>query len=189
MVSQHAFSVGCRWPAVLLAIVALSAAILWWQLRDPGTAARYRLDAAAVRALPADAAGDERLLKHLGSLMRDDGGAPWQDLGGPQRTVVVALCGEQMVPRMGLANYIATMQQGQAVPTLDEIAAAYDELGCREAADVIGDIRALLAAHAWPPGAAQVGLLEQRLRAAFVVAATARRAFVVTHAEDIANGR
>jgi hypothetical protein len=178
-----------RWPIAVLVLLAIAALVVWWVQRGPGDAARYRLDAAAVRALPADAAGDERLLRHLGSLMRDDAGSPWQELDGPQRAVVVALTFEGMASRMGLAGYAAFLQRGQQVPTLDEIVESYEAIGCPDAAGVAGDARALIASHAWPPAADQARTFELRLRSALDAARGARRAFAVQHAEEIAAPR
>ncbi len=178
-----------RRPIAVLALLAVAALVMWWAQRGPGDAAKYRLDAAAVRALPADAAGDERLLTHLGSLMREDAGAPWKGLDGAQRLVAVALAFEGMASRMGLAGYVSFLQRGQQVPTLDEIVESYEALGCPAAAGIVGEARSLVESHGWLPAADQLQDVEQRLRRALDAARGARWAFTIQHAEEIAAPR
>ncbi len=180
-----------RWPLVILGILSLLAVVFWWPRGDQSELAVYRLDAAAVRALPADASGNERLLKHLGSLLRDGNDTtPWLSLHGPQRAVLVVLTFEGMVSHVGLGGYVRFVQQGPPVPALSDVAEAYQDMECEAAAMAIDEVRILIDSNHWPAaGTPQANACTARVDVAMRQDAPSQRKFITAHAEDIATVR
>ncbi len=130
MVKQKALMIGAA-----VGLITVGMLIRAWTHQDDGIA-QLRLDATSLRSLPADRTGEERLLKHLGSLLPAKGGmGAWRQLNSAQRAVLVTLNYEWTVELVGVAAYRRTQAEDPDQASSAEIAEAYQMLGCSSASD------------------------------------------------------
>lgn len=184
-----------------LAIILLGLA-LWVNL--VGGAPEYRpatLSAAELAALKPDLDGDVRLLEEL---QRRGGSEPgdWRGLGEGERALFATLWAEAVQRTTTWAGRAVQGEHGDGVPTLEEIAAAYHQLGDDDAAAAMRALarpyaEALAANRAWIAQLQQGGKpgprpalreLEAAAAAAFARAARVRAprlAYVRDHAAEL----
>lgn len=118
------------------AVVAVAGLLFFaWRHFDDGVA-EHRLDAAALSVLPQDRSGEERLFKHLGSLLPADFDAgSWRSLNDAQRAVLATLTYEWTVASVGGAQFKRMQAEDPGLPTQEELAAAYQAFGCASTTD------------------------------------------------------
>jgi hypothetical protein len=122
-----------RWIGAAAAVAIAALLFLAWMHFDDGVS-EHRLDGASLLALPRDRSGEERLLKHLGSLLPADfDSGSWRGLNDAQRAVLATLTSEWTVASVGAAQFKRMQADDPGLPTADELAEAYRLFGCTAA--------------------------------------------------------